>query len=143
SCSSKPWRLRITRSRVCAGVARSAGFFRAVSTPGASPSRQYWSSCSNALTHFKSVRKTGYSLLLALAQHSRCSGMYVTLIPRSAASDSPSPRGRGLGVRASLTATDLPDFKRILWEVKRLVLKHVTRLHHLKENWLLSNESYL
>ena len=46
-------------------------------------------------------------------------------------------------MRASLTATDLPDFKRILWEVKRLVLKHVTRLHHLKENWLLSNEADL
>jgi len=27
----------------------------------------------------------------------------------------------------------------ILWEIKRLVLKHVTRLHHRKENRLLSN----
>ncbi len=31
----------------------------------------------------------------------------------------------------------------ILWEVKRLVLRQVTRLHHLQENWLLSNEADL
>ena len=38
---------------------------------------------------------------------------------------------------------DSPDLKAILWEIKRLVLKHVTRLHHLKENSLLSNEADL
>ena len=31
----------------------------------------------------------------------------------------------------------------ILWQIKRLVLRQVTRLHHLKENWLLSNEADL
>lgn len=31
----------------------------------------------------------------------------------------------------------------ILWEVKRLVLRHVSRLHHLKENWVVSNETDL
>jgi len=31
----------------------------------------------------------------------------------------------------------------ILWETKRLVLQQVTRLHHLKENWLLSSEADL
>jgi hypothetical protein len=35
------------------------------------------------------------------------------------------------------------DLQPILWEIKRLVLKHVTRLHHLKENWLLSNQADL
>ena len=52
-------------------------------------------------------------------------------------------------VRASLCTTDLPPpklsqdptfIKPILWQIKRLVLKHVTRLHHRKENWSLSNE---
>jgi hypothetical protein len=35
------------------------------------------------------------------------------------------------------------DTDQILWEVKRLVLRQVTRLHHLKENWILSNEEEL
>jgi hypothetical protein len=49
--------------------------------------------------------------------------------------------GEREGVRASLSAADLAHgLKPILWEVKRLVLRQVTRLHHLKENWLLSNE---
>ena len=42
----------------------------------------------------------------------------------------PPPRS---GARAGLDP--------ILWQVKRLVLKHVTRLHHLKENWLVSSEA--
>jgi hypothetical protein len=36
-----------------------------------------------------------------------------------------------------------PGLKPILWEVKRLVLRQVSRLHHLKENSLLSNEEDL
>jgi len=31
----------------------------------------------------------------------------------------------------------------ILWEIKRLVLRQVSRLHHLKEDWLLSSEADL
>ncbi len=30
-----------------------------------------------------------------------------------------------------------------LWQIKRLILKQVSRLHHRKENWLLSNEDDL
>lgn len=36
-----------------------------------------------------------------------------------------------------------PSVDDILWQVKRLVLKQVTRLHHRKENWLLSNSEDL
>jgi hypothetical protein len=35
------------------------------------------------------------------------------------------------------------DPNEIRREINRLVLRHVTRLHHLKENWLLSNEDDL
>src|SRR6267378_3197861 len=34
-------------------------------------------------------------------------------------------------------------FEPILWEIKRLVLRQVSRLHHLKEDWLLSSEADL
>jgi len=36
-----------------------------------------------------------------------------------------------------------PGFESILWEIKRLVLRQVSRLHHLKEDWLLSSEADL
>ena len=39
----------------------------------------------------------------------------------------------------ALPADDDDSLDETLWEIKRLVLKHVTRLHHRKENWLLSN----
>jgi len=46
--------------------------------------------------------------------------------------------GERVGVRANFAGLD-----QARWEIKRLVLKQVTRLHHLKENWLLSNEADL
>jgi len=36
-----------------------------------------------------------------------------------------------------------PGLEPTLWQIKRLILKQVSRLHHRKENWLLSNEADL
>ncbi len=59
--------------------------------------------------------------------------------------------GERAGVRAKLRTPDPPpphvlqdspdldDLEPILWELKRLVLRNVSRLHHHKENWVLCN----